>query len=90
MRIISLNLAALTLVLAGSLASGAFAETEKQHVFGRADRDTVSATVVQSQTKSDLVMSDASGVYDSADKFRDSTGHPLSGWDYVIYGTVNG
>jgi len=90
MRNISLSLAALTLVLAGSLTSVAFADTEKQHVTGRADRDTASAPAVQSQTKSDLVVSDASGIYDNADKFRDSTGHPLAGWDYVIYGTVNG
>jgi hypothetical protein len=91
MRNISLSLAALTLLLAGSLTSVAFADTEKQHVAGRADRDTVSATTVQSQTKSDLVVSDASGgIYDNADKFRDSMGHPLAGWQYVIYGTVNG
>jgi len=90
MRNISLSLAALTLVLAGSLTGVAFADTEKQHVAGRADLDTVSATVVQSQTKSDLVVSDASGIYDNADKFRDSTGHPAAGWGYVIYGTVNG
>jgi len=89
MRNISLSLAALTFVLTGSLTA-AFADTEKQHVAGRADLDTVSATAVQSQTKSDLVVSDASGIYDNADMFRDTTGHPLAGWGYVIYGTVNG
>lgn len=89
MRNISVSLAALTFVLAGSLTSVAFADTEKQHVAGRADRDTVSATNVQSQTQSDLVVSDASGIYDNAYQFRGTTGHPLGGWQSVIYGTIN-
>jgi hypothetical protein len=92
MRNISLSLAALTLVLAGSLTSVAFADTERQHALQRADRENggESTTTLQSQTKSDLVVSDASGIYDSSDNFRDATGHPLSGWGYLVYGSVSG
>jgi len=86
MRNISLSLAALALVLGGSLASVANAN-ERQFADWRADRATAQTSYIQSQAKSETVVSDASaGVYDSTDKFRDSTGHPLSGWQNVIYG----
>ena len=103
MRNISLSLAALTLVLAGSLTSVAFADTERQHTTQRADREIggESATTLQSQVSTPSVgklgpakgsenVSDArGGAYDSAYQFRDATGHPLGGWQSVIYGTVN-
>ena len=104
MRNISLSLAALTFVLAGSLAPVAFADTESQHAHQRADLQVGGeSTTVQSQVSTpnlgnaaptkgtDNKVSDASGgVYDNADQFRDSAGHPLAGWQYVIYGTVSG
>jgi hypothetical protein len=62
MRNISLGLAALAIVLVGSLTSVAYASTEALHA-------------AQPST----------GIYDGADKFRDATGHPLSGWQNVTF-----
>ncbi len=90
MRYTSLSLAALALVLGGSLASAANAN-ERQFADWRADRATAQTSYIQSQAKSETVVSDASaGVYDTADKFRDSAGHPLAGWQYVTYGGATG
>lgn len=63
MRNISLSLAALAFVLAGSLTSVASANT----------------------THDAMVANASAGVYDGADKFKDTTGHPLSGWQNLIF-----
>jgi len=82
MRNISLGLAALAIVLAGSLTSVAYASTESLHAAQRADRENGQVT----NTTSDAMVSDAwAGIYDGADKFKDAAGHPLSGWQNVVY-----
>lgn len=82
MRNISLSLAALAVILAGSLTSVAYASTESLHAAQRADREN--GQVIN--TANDAMVADASaGVYDGADMFKDATGHPLPGWQNAIY-----
>jgi hypothetical protein len=82
MRHISLGLAALAIVLAGSLTSVAYASTESLHAAQRADRENGALI----KTARDAMVADAvAGTYDGADKFRDATGHPLPGWQNVVY-----
>jgi hypothetical protein len=92
MRNISLSLAALALVLAGSLTSVAHAANlERDHREQRADLYAGKTVPTQMQATGDAKTADASaGVYDDADKFRDASGHPLPGWQVVAFGTANG
>lgn len=92
MRNISLSLAALALVLAGSLTSVAHAANlERDYREQRADLYAGKTVPTPVQARNDAKVADASAsVYDNADKFRDATGHPLSGWQTVIFGTANG
>jgi hypothetical protein len=92
MRNISLSFAALALVLAGSLASVAHAANlERDHREQRADQYAGQPVPTQLQALSDAKTADATaGVYDGADKFRDTSGHPLSGWQNAVFGTANG
>jgi hypothetical protein len=79
MRNISLSLAALALVLAGSLT--AVAQTTSLERQYREERSDYAALATST------VVADASaGVYDNMDQYRDSTGHPLPGWQNTIYG----
>jgi len=89
MRNISLSLAALALMLGGSLTSVAHAANlERDHHEQRADLYAGKTVPAQAQAKIDAKTADASaGVYDNADKFRDASGKPLSGWQIVVYGT---
>lgn len=79
MRNLSLSLAALALVLAGSLAAVAQPlNLERQNREERSDY----AALTTATTVADA----SAGVYDNSDKFRDGAGHPLSGWQNTIYG----
>ena len=88
MRRTSLTLAALAVVLAGSLTSIARAEDMGRDQSGQpADLTVAQTTHIEQEAKSVAIAPKGStGIYDNFDQFRDATGRPLPGWQHLFYG----
>jgi hypothetical protein len=88
MRRTSLTLAALAVVLAGSLTSIARAEDMGRDQSGQpADLTVAQTTHIEQEAKSVAIAPKGStGIYDNFDQFRDATGRPLPGWQQLFYG----
>ena len=70
MKLASLKTALLTAALLGSIATP----------FAAALADTA-----QNAQTNATVIHTASGVYDSFDRYKDATGRPLAGWQYLTF-----